>query len=76
MNKKQQAKQSIELLFAEPFTPQWLDAQEERERHELEELVTNGVDQQWRRTAEQSRQAIADKYPSKRRLRAWDGQES
>lgn len=74
MNKKIQAKQSIERLFAEPFTPQWMTEQEAVDRALLDDLVTNGVDQQWRKAAEESRQSIVDKYPSKRRLRRFDGE--
>lgn len=76
MSKKIKAKQSYERLFAEPFTPQWMTAQEEVERHALEEFVSNGVDQQWRRTAEESRQRIADRYPSKRRMLRHDGRQT
>lgn len=71
MNKKQQAHQSIERLFAEPFTPQWMAGQEEAELHALNELVTTGVDQKWRQEAEESRRRIADKYPSKKRIEDW-----
>lgn len=73
MNKSADARQSIEQLFAEPFVPQWMSAQEDIERALLDDLVTNGVDQQWRKVAEESRERIADKYPSKQRLRKYDG---
>lgn len=67
--KSRLARASIDRLFAEPFTPQWMTEQEEHERVELHEAVTVAIDEKWRSLAEQSRQAIADKYPSKRRLR-------
>ncbi|MFN3008633.1 hypothetical protein [Mycolicibacterium wolinskyi] len=63
------AKQSTEALFAdESFEPQWMKDRREAERQALEEGVTIGVRKAWDKAAAISRQRIADKYPSKKRL--------
>lgn len=63
------AKQSTEALFAdETFEPQWMKDRREAERQAFEEGVTIGVRKAWDQAAAMSRQRIAAKYPSKKRL--------
>lgn len=68
------AKESAKRLFADPtFEPQWMTSRREAERQALEDDMTIGVPKSWDKTAAMSRKRIAEKYPSRRRVRDWEG---
>ena len=62
------ARKAADRLFAdETFKPQWMERQEQDALIDLDYRVTIGVENDWRRAAAESREAIAAKYPCKQR---------